>query len=229
MREGEPTMKSITEADVRLAFPEDLRYLERLDQRQRTSYLALCTVYRRLLNAYVAFMGLGKYDIALRHNERPVAPVPPAEQDLYQRYAYAGLAYFYVRNNTYVERLTADELGFLRERVRERNLTLDLDSFRFVEDTFEKVIREQWVETDEAGSERWSNDDVELHFGPEEERFLCPNGALVVGCRVAERQTREAMEDVLDCIELLRASLAERLSVPVAVVRYDAASVRVPG
>lgn len=213
-------MKSITERDLGVAFPRDLRYFERLDQRQRTNYLALCTAYRRLLNAYVAFMGLGKYDIALRHNEREVVPVPTAEQDPYQRYAYAGLAYLYVRNNTYVERLTADELGFLRERVRERNLTLDLDSCQFVEDTFAKVIREQVAGEGPEGR---------VSFGPQEERFLCPGDALVVGCRVAERQTREAMEDVLDCVELLRESLAPRLSVPLAVVRYDAASVRVAG
>lgn len=219
-------MKSMTEQDLRTAFPADLRYFERLTPAQRTNYLALATVYRRLLNEYVAFMGLGKYDLALRRNERPVAPVDARDQDLYQRYANAGLRYFYVRSNVYVERLTMDELGFLRGRVREGNLGLDLDSFRFVEDTFARAIREQWATTDDKGNVSWSDADAEINFGPNEERFFCPNDALVVGCRVAERQDGEVLQDVLDCNELLRDSLGVRLPVPLAVVLYDADSVR---
>lgn len=225
-REAKPEMKSITEQDLRSAFPDDLAYFDALTPVQRESYLALTTVYRRLLNSYVAFVGLGKYDIALAHNERAVVPVQVADQDLYQAFSGGALRYFYVRSNTYIERLTADELAFLRERVREGNLTLDLDSYHFVEDTFARVTRERWARKDGKGDASWTFADAEVNFGPNEDRFFCPNGALVVGCRVAERQTHEALEDVLHCCDLLERSLRARLTVPLSVVLYDAASVR---
>lgn len=214
-------MKLISDADLRTAFPEDLHYYERLNEGQAQTYRYLATAYRKLLNAYVAYMGVGKYDLALQNNARLVVPVPSREYDFYQRYANGELQYFYVRNNTYIERLSRDELGFLRTRLQERNLMLDYDSAGFVADTFARVIRERW-----EGKDGWSEEDAAINFGPDEKRFFCPNGALVVGCRVEEGQGREVLEDVLKCGQELEASLGKRLPVPVSVVLYDEASVR---
>lgn len=219
-------MNAITEGDFRTIFPDDLRYFARLTPAQAENYLALTTAYRKLLNEYASFLGVGKYDNALARNAPAVASVQQGDYDFYQRYSGAGLRYFYVRNNTYIERLSVGELGFLRERVREGNLALDFDSYHFVADTFARVIREQWTSTDGEGHTVWSDADAEINFGPNEDRFFCPNGALVIGCRVAERQPHGALEDVLDCIELLRQSLAARVSGPLSVVLFDAQSVR---
>lgn len=208
-------MKLITDQDLRTVLPADLHYYDRLNEGQAETYRYLSSAYRRLLNAYVAFMGVGKYDIALRENARVVVPVPEREQDLYQRYANVGLQYFYVRNNVYVERLAREELRFLRSRLQERNILLDYDSCRFVEDTYAKVIREVGAD---AGDTVW--------YGPRERRFGCPWDALVVGCRVAEGQGRDELADALRCCQLLGRSLGERLGVPASVVLYDASSVK---
>lgn len=221
-------MDIIEERDLRTAFPDDLRYFDRLTERQRRNYLILATAYRRLINAYAAFVGLGRHDRALGRGGLRLEPVAERDQDLYQRFAGAGLRYYYVRNNVYVERLTADGLGFLRERVREGALDhgFDLDAYRFVGDTLARVLREQWVSTDAEGRASWSSADAEVNFGPDEDRFFCPNGALVVGCRVAGRPSPDALEGLLRQNDLLQRELADRVPVPLSVVLYDEASVR---
>lgn len=219
-------MRIITEQDLRTTFPGELSYFEGLSGGQRETYLYLTTVYRKLLNAYVAYEGLRKYDIALHESDRVPVPVPERDYDFYQHYANSDLIYFYVRNNTYIERLSSDEMGFLRERVGEHNLSLDLDSHDFVRDTFAKVIRERWAKRDEQGRRIWSDEDAEVNFGPSETRFFCPNGALVLGCRIADGQDGEIAQDVRDCNALLTQSLGRRLAVPLSVVVYDSSSVR---
>lgn len=219
-------MKIISERDLRTTFPADLSYFDGLDEGQQRTYLYLTTVYRKLLNAYVAFEGLRKYDIALHESQRVPVPVPECDQDFYQRYSNADLIYFYVRNNTHIERLSREELGFLRERVSERNAVLDLDSYHFVADTFAKVIRERWAKRDESGRLNWSDEDADVNFGPNDDRFFCPNGALVIGCRIADGQGGEVTQDVRDCNGLLAESLGKRLAVPLSIVVYDGSSVR---
>ena len=192
-------MDVMTEKDLRGAQPCDLGYFDQLTEAQRHTYLTLNTVYRRLLNAYVAFMGVGKYDIALAQAEEPVQPAEPDQQDLYQRFVGCDLRYYYVRNNVYVERLTPDELAFLRERVREKNLRLDYDSLYFVEDTYRRVIRER------EGFGDLFDDDV-------------PEGALLIGYRVAPGQGREAVEQLVECNAMLRDTLERRFSEPALLV-----------
>lgn len=207
-------MKFVTEQDLRTVFPADLHYYERLNEGQARTYRYLTTLYRKLLNAYAAFMGVGKYDVALAENARAVVPVPRRDQDLYQRYANGPLQYFYVRNNIHVERLDRKELGFLRARLEEHDFQLDYDSLRFVEDSYPRVTRERGL----AGA-------GQVYYGPERKRFLCPADALVVGCRVAEGQGRAVLEDVIRCDQLLQGALGARLNTSVAVVQYDADSV----
>lgn len=201
----------ITEEALRLGSSCDLHYFDALTGPQRGMYLRLSTVYRAFLNKYAAFMGVGKYDLALAKSPVAVEPVPGQARDFYQRYANCQLRYYHVANNTYIERLTPDELRFLRDRAQEQNYSLDLDSLHFTEDTYRRVILEVAGGQGAAGAD--SGEDATGAGEPDE----LPRDALVIGCRVAMGQGREAVQQLLECNALLRDVLSERLAAPTAV------------
>ncbi len=209
-------MMRMTEEHFRTVFPDDLAYFDRLDARQRSTYLLLQTTYRSFLNSYVGYMGGWKYDRALAGSLSAPDPVPQEEQDFYQRYSGGTMSYYYVRSNTYIERLTPDELAFVRDRTREGSDFLDWDATRFVEDTIRRVTHEHQDDARE----------VEVNFGPDDTAFFAPAAGLVVGCRARRGQSRAAIEDMLACSSALKEVLAERLGMRVSVISYESSSVR---
>ena len=144
--------------------------------------------YDTLLNRYKSFferflkeqLSLELIDRNLKESELDFRPVKGEDQDYYQRTSGMGLTYIYLRNNLYVEKLTEDELRFLKEH-EEYGTEVE----KFISETCERVVNPY----DKAQM---------VFFGPENKAFLHSSDEIVLGIRYAEFDTDLENEDFTD-------------------------------
>lgn len=138
-------------------------------------YIYLYLLYRELFTKYIIDkLRLNSYDIELKKNPLMFIPLDKEKMDFYQYFSSDKLNFFYIRNNIYIEKLTKEELMFLNYKLQNKNLNLDNETEKFIEQTFRKVIFEDLLHD---GSE------CIAFYGPNNSNFATENNTLVIGFR----------------------------------------------
>ena len=219
----------MTEKDYNTIFPSsNLEYLNSLTGTQKDTYLILNGLYRSLLNQYLKQLVLGNYDKILSSSDLSFVPVATEEQDFYQYYSNNDLKYYYVRNNIFVERLSDEELNYLKSRIITNNFTLQSEDVTFVRNTFSKVIKEEDID----GKAYVTN------FGPDSSTFHAQSNSLVIGFRYDEFNLNDMTEEkwaqnnnkqrefLWNFNNQLEMDLKQKLNIPVSVIEYDEYSIK---
>ena len=155
-------------------------------------------------------------------------PVAEEKMDIYQYFSTDELKYFYIRNNIYVEKLNEDERNFFENKLKSKNLELDLETEKMMEETYKKVILEDLTK---------KHDKYKVLFGPDSKSFFANNDSIVIGFRYDEFNNDGLDDDAwfdrfLKQKQLLNSTInemnekfKEKISNEVTIIRYNDASV----
>lgn len=151
------------------------------------------------------------------------------DKDLYQYLCDGELSYFYIRNNLYIERLSAEEKKYLDSLISSSNFEFNEESEKFIKDTFMKVISEETKNNHESS--------YYLNFGPSDSRtFFALNNSIVIGARFYpgmdsndkedfEKNYYARLEYFSNKCEELEKLLKSELGKEASVIEYDSDSV----
>ncbi len=198
-------------------------YFDKLSLKAKENYLIFYKLYSDLLYRYlIEKLKLNTYDEMIRDARNHFEPVNDNKMDFYQLLAKDYLKYFYIRNNLYIERLTNEELTFLRKKIEGENLDFDEESKEFIQKTYPKVI----AEIDDSK-------DINVNYGPDNVPFYKSAHALIIGVRfddyyLAANETEEEwnnkypsrefeLENITFCLE----KSLEKFEVKGYVIRYN--------
>ena len=135
-------------------------------------YFTLMNKYKGFFELYLKeTLPLELIDQNTRESELGFKPIKEEDMDFYQRTSGMGLKYLYLRNNLYVEKLSASELQLL-----EGFTGYGDETKAFIAKTFLKVINP----FDESRI---------VFYGPENQNFLCYSDEVVLGIRYDEFNT----------------------------------------
>lgn len=160
----------ITIENYQTRFPNNnLEYFDKLNEEEKKEYLELYQKYHKLVLKYlIRKFDLLNYDKSLINNENKFIKVRKEDMDLYQYLCSDYLSYFYLRNNFYIERLTDEELEYLKNVGTNENVN------EFIIRTLKKVITEV------------PDRKVKFCFGGDSLEFFKPNGSILIGVRYDE-------------------------------------------
>ena len=137
-------------------------------------YYTVYRNYRMALDAYVVqVLNLGGYDRRISESDLLFVPVSEEDMDFYQYISTFGLDYFYLRSETYVEKLSAEDIEYF-SRLTKAELPVPSEK------TMERVEK-TWRSVIDIG-----NDDGTIHmcrYGPDTDRFWFPSTVLILGFR----------------------------------------------
>lgn len=220
-------IRIINEDDYKLRFPNsNAQYFESLNEQQRSIYLKVLSLYYEWFSLYVNdLLGLKEYDNFLESENYKA--VSEDNMDLYQKQSSKILKYMYIRNNIYVEKITNEELQFLRTRIQNKQFEYDEQAREFIEKTYKDIIIEDCV-----------GKDVSTNYGPLSERFLIPNGTIVIGTRYDEyyqeenetkeewtKKYNEKSNQLSFMIDLINAKFSQQ-SINAKIIKYDDFSIK---
>ncbi len=115
------------------------------------------------------------YDMELEKSNLNYLPTDKSNMDFYQDFSKDYLKYFYVRNEIYLNNLSADEIVFLDKYIDKYDIKNDL-IVNYIEKTYKKVI------TKKIGSDV----KYKVFFGPDSRNFTANDGDIVIGVRYDE-------------------------------------------
>ena len=203
--------------------------INKLPDTEVQNYLNLSTLYRLLLNEYIKQLGLENYENTIKNSELKFIPINASKQDFYQYYNNSNLAYYYIRNNIYINRLNEKEKEYLQKKLNSHDYSLNNQDINFISQTLCKVIKEVHDNTSEP---------FDVNFGPLSTNFFAPNNALVIGFRYDMFNDNGMDEDTfvdnyekkrefcLSLNEQLEIEIQNRLQIPVKVIEYDENSIK---
>ena len=202
-------------------------YISKLNDTQLEQYLNYYEKYNTLLYKFLLKkLDLKKYDNILL--KKQLHPINEEDYDLYQYLSSKFLSFIYIRNNIYIERLTPDEINFLKTI----NEELDLDDtvYNFIENTFYKVIME---ETNKMAIP------VNISYGPDNLKFIKPNNSIIIGVRFDEfykdsndnsktfKENYLLRENIVDTlIKIMKNELKNKIDCGIEIIRYNEFSVK---
>ena len=168
----------ISEEDYELRFPNnDKLNIKEMSQNLKTDFLKMYSFYMNLFTKYLTTKTLiKKFDDYLNHSNLNFVKIEEENKDIYQKLSGNTLKYFYVRNNLYLDRLTTEEIMFLKNLIINNSMELDSKTEKFIESTYKKLMFE---DIDESS-------DILTNFGPENIQFFAPSNALIIGFRYDE-------------------------------------------
>ncbi len=148
-------------------------YFNNLKEEEKKDYLSLYITYSNLLYKFLLEqLNLKKYDDMIINADNHFQPVNVNDMDIYQYLSIKYLKYIYIRNNLYIERLSNEEMEYLKLKNKNHDLELDNDTRNFISNTYLKVI-----------SEQIDSKVVNISYGPDNLRFYKPNNALIIAIR----------------------------------------------
>ena len=139
------------------------------------------------------------------------------------------LKYFYIRNNIYLNRLTKEELEFLKRKLINRDYSFDESVFNFINSTYKKLIFEVINENPSIIAK--------ISYGPVSDTYFALNNSLVLGIRYDEFNIGTMTEDewffnrikqkelIETLIQNLETKISNDLKIPCKVIEYDNFSV----
>lgn len=168
-------------------------------------YLLLGRYKKALEDLLLEKLPLRLIDENMKKSLLDFRPIPEEKQDYYQKGSGMGLRYIYLRNDLHIEKLSAEELGFL-----EGMSGLDEEGKAFLAATVERVVNPY--------------DQICLIFyGPENGHYVCDSNAIVLGIRYDEFETDLDGNAFMDAF-LQKLKLIGQLQTIVEVVGKDALS-----
>ncbi len=221
-------ISNLTIDDYETRFPNsNQEYFNNLSNESKQEYIKLYLLYYDLLYKYlIPKLNLKQYDNMLLNSDNVFYQVPFDNMDLYQRLSSNYLKYFYLRNNIYIERLTKEELGFLKKKLLANNNELDQETITFIENTYQKVMLEN------------TEDVFDINYGPEGYNFYEPSNNIIIGVRFGnyykdstetESEWNKKYNDKLYELELIIKFLAKKLDdfiVPCSIIIYNNFSIK---
>ena len=221
--------KQINENQLKSVYPNKITdKLEKMSKQEKENYLLKYFSYRKLFTEYmIKKLDLKKYDDELAESKLNFKPNSEKDMDIYQYFSSEELKYFYIRNNIYIERLNEEETKFLTNKIDD-NCELDLETEKFIEDTYEKVIFEDVLGNGEL---------CEINYGPDGISFMAGNDAIVVGVRYEEFNTNGLNDKEWSelhynqllflgkTIDKINVSVLDMFKVPVNIIKYNEFSV----
>lgn len=137
-------------------------------------YFALSLFYRNLLEAYLGkLLNIQKLDDEISNSGLRFLSVPKEERDIYQKFSC--YQYFYLRNTIYIEKLTLQDIGFLEDKLKNRDGLLDEKTKEFLQRTYPLLI------TSDIAAE-----EIITNYGPFSSTFFAPVNAIVFGMRCSD-------------------------------------------
>ena len=214
---------NITILDYETRFPSfNQEYFNNLNNESKQEYLKLYLLYYNLLYKYlIPKLNLKHYDNMLLNSDNIFYQVPLENMDLYQRIGSNYLKYFYLRNNIYIERLSKEELDFLKKKLLSNNNELDNETTTFIKNTYQKVILED------------ANDVKNINYGPDSCDFYKPSNNIIIGVRFdnyykesneSNSESGSKYNDRIYELEIITKFLAKHLEdfeVPCSVIIYN--------
>ncbi len=204
------------------------KYFDSLKEEEKKDYLSLYITYSDLLYKYLLEkLNLKKYDDMIINADNHFQIVNVKNMDIYQYLSIKYLKYIYIRNNLYIERLTNEEMEYLKLKNKNHDLELDNDAKNFISNTYLKVI-----------SEQIDSKVVNINYGPDNLRFYKPNNALIIAIRFDDyykepNETSEKWEAKyndklleLDMIKFCLISNLKKSDIKSEVIKYNDFSVK---
>ena len=224
-------MKYITVDEYNTRVPslnED--YFNELDNDMKESYLAIYSIYSKFLIEYfIKNYKLNEYDEVLVESPYSFIKVKEDDMDIYQYFALGKLNYLYIRNNLYVERLSAEEQTFLIEKASLDEIVYDDSVDEFIGSTFRRVMLENYEDEDA----------VSVCYGPDSSNYLAPNNAIVIGIRYDDYEklpgesaddwaeaNNNRLHDIESLSTILEARLSREIGIPTYAIKYNEFSVK---
>ena len=204
---------------------------QNMNEIQKDEYLNMYSLYMNFFIKYlIKIINLQEYDKLFSGSSPIFVPVKDKNMDIYQLVCSSLLKYVYIRNNLYLERLTADELKFLRTKLTNCDYSFNKEAFEFINTTFKKVIFEL-IDND-------YNKIVQINRGPLSESFFAPNNSLVIGLRYDKFNLNNMSEEawfenqcdqwefVRSMIQKMEMNISSVLHIPCKVIEYDEFSIK---
>lgn len=172
-------INNLSEEDLKTLYSNRSKYiLKEKDSKAKKEYISLYNLYRKLFTEYIVQkLELNKYDKELEESILKFYTTPKEDMDVYQYFSSEELKYFYIRNNIYIERLTDENIKFLRDKIEKKNYDLDDETKELIENTYKKVIYEGNIEDGKKY--------ITL-YGPNNRNYLAPSDSIVIGFRYDE-------------------------------------------
>jgi len=145
----------------------------------------------------------------------------PENYDVYQYISNMGMKFLYIRNNLFVERLSIDQINNFVSDYDKSNISKE--SVEIVKQTYKDIIK---YYTDKP-------DTMNVEYGPFNPYFFAPNNSVVIGVNIdffsdnglSDDKWKEnffnQMSKANEILDNMRNELANKLSIPVTVIRYD--------
>ncbi len=203
---------NITILDYETRLPNsNQEYFNNLSNVSKQEYLNLYLLYYNLLYKYlIPKLNLKQYDNMLLNSDNIFYQVSLENMDLYQRIGSNYLKYFYLRNNLYIERLTKEELDFLKKKLLSNNNELDQETTTFIENTYQKVMLEN------------TKDITNINYGPDNYSFYKPSNNIIIGVRVDDL-SKETIE--LEAIVNFYTKKLKEFKIPCSIIIYNGFSI----
>lgn len=107
-------------------------------------YFLIQSLYKKGFEVYLnELLGLSLFDQIIKNSHLDFGVVK--NKDLYHKNSYLGLDYMYIRNFLFIEKLSLENIEFLRQRVLSNNYNVDAELLQLVKDTYIDVSK---VDTD---------------------------------------------------------------------------------
>lgn len=208
----------ITIKDFNNRFPKlNDDYFNSLTEEEQKQYInRVEKYYNALLDIIIKNLELLQIEESLKNSENSFKPVSNDQKDLYQLMANDKLKYLYLRNNLYIERLSAEELKTL-----DGNNNSEI--YSLVKDTYKTII------DDYLGQEMITN------YGPELSKFYTKSSNLILGIRTDEYYPKDKnkmdliakREFELDFLKTyLETKIKEKFELEGTVIHYSKYSVK---
>ena len=144
------------------------------ENRPNSRYCKLYLNYKRLLDRYLAskFM-LKKYDDKIINSNLKFLPVKQEDMDYYQYMSTLDLTYIYLRNNLYVEKLSADDIEKIVNLTEDELNNPPKEITKLIENTYSQVIN----------CAKNQGEKIVCCYGPDFDTYWIDSSELVFGIR----------------------------------------------
>lgn len=219
-------MKKLTEKMFYTRFPQNEIYnVSTKNEKDKKSFLNIYSLYVSWLNRYLYDnTSIKEYEKILSKSKLNITPISKENHDVYQYLAEGVGKYYYLRNNTYIERLIQEDIDMLKKRISLRKTAYDIDSEVLVKYTFKNIIREM-------KNIKFENEII--NYGPNNSnKFYAGSNTLVIGARfnnyMEKIDTEEDKEKYIERVMFFRNAckeleikLSSELEMDVKVIEYD--------
>ena len=203
--------------------------LNKLNSAELNNYIELYCKYRQLFTEFlIKKLNLKEYDNIIGNSNLNIPVTPEENMDIYQYFSSNILKYVYVRNNIYIERLTQEEIEYLK-KIDSLEIGNNTDVLNFINSTYKKVIFEDVSKNKEKHT---------IMFGPDSKDYLSSNYSVVIGLRYDEfydepEETNDKWEElyyqrelfISNVIKKMENDLNNILETPISILWYNEYSI----